>query len=154
MEYKFLSRLARPAFALALCLFSLASCSDEEPFTDDNIVVPPPADSIPEGDVLIADENLRAALLTLLKTDELTPENLATVHNLSLRAKNYSTLEGISALVNLDSLTIDNNTGKALIEFPSEIVSMKHLTYGSLGRAHHVAYQPQPFLGTSRRYLD
>ena len=129
MEYKFLSRLARPAFALALCLFSLASCSDEEPFTDDNIVVPPPADSIPEGDVLIADENLRAALLTLLKTDELTPENLATVHNLSLRAKNYSTLEGISALVNLDSLTIDNNTGKALIEFPSEIVSMKHLTY-------------------------
>ena len=99
MEYKFLSRLARPAFALALCLFSLASCSDEEPFTDDNIVVPPPADSIPEGDGLIADENLRAALLTLLKTDELTPENLATVHNLSLRAKNYSTLEGISALV-------------------------------------------------------
>lgn len=117
------------SFLLALCLFSWVSCSDEEPFSDDNIVVPPTTDTVPSGDVLIADENLRAALLTLLQTDELTAENLATVHNLSLRAKNYSTLEGISALVNLDSLTIENNIGKALIEFPAEIASMKHLTY-------------------------
>lgn len=119
MKYFYLNRFVCLAFAVAACLLGFVSCSDDEPFSD----------NIPSEGVVIGDENLRAALLALLQTDELTTENLATVTTLSLRAKNYSTLEGISALVNLDSLTIDNNIGKAFIEFPAEIASMKNLTY-------------------------
>ena len=129
MKYFYLNRFVCLAFAVAACLLGFVSCSDDEPFSDNNIVVPPTTDTIPSEGVVIGDENLRAALLALLQTDELTTENLATVTTLSLRAKNYSTLEGISALVNLDSLTIDNNIGKAFIEFPAEIASMKNLTY-------------------------
>ena len=79
--------------------------------------------------VEIPDANLRAALQDLLGTDDLTDENLATINTLTLQSKNYSTLEGISHLVNLDSLTIENRAGKSMIPFPEEIVNMKRLHY-------------------------
>lgn len=87
MKYFYLNRFVCLAFAVAACLLGFVSCSDDEPFSDNNIVVPPTTDTIPSKGVVIGDENLRAALLALLQTDELTTENLATVTTLSLRAR-------------------------------------------------------------------
>lgn len=118
----------RIAAYIALSIFILSgmvSCSDDD-YTDDLLVICP---VVPQDSVLIADENLREALLTLLNTDSLTAENLATITSLTLKSKNYSTLEGISHLVNLDSLTIDNNNQKGFIDFPAEIADMQNLTY-------------------------
>ncbi len=112
---------------------TFTACSDDE-YTDDLVICPVlPADStevvVPQETHLIADTALRATLLTLLNTDSLTTENLATITTLTLKTKNYTTLEGISHLVNLDSLTIDNNRQRGFIDFPHEIVDMKNLTY-------------------------
>ena len=82
MKYFYLNRFVCLAFAVAACLLGFVSCSDDEPFSDNNIVVPPTTDTIPSEGVVIGDENLRAALLALLQTDELTTENLATVTTL------------------------------------------------------------------------
>ena len=93
MDYSYVGRFVWSVFGIAVCLFAFVSCSDDEPFSDNNIVVPPTTDTIPAEGVVIGDENLRAALLALLQTDELTTENLETVTILSLRAKNYVSQE-------------------------------------------------------------
>lgn len=117
-------------FLLCLCMVWVTTgCGDDDDLFDEEVsgsVTPGGGEGAP---VEIADANLRAALQSLLGTDELTAENLSTVRSLTLQSKNYSTLEGISNLVNLDSLTIENRAGKGMILFPEEIVNMKRLHY-------------------------